>query len=105
MSDKLKIPLKETWQSTLRMLKILSKADKGLLPTMLLYQALTALTPYVAIFFSARLLSELSGARDPVKLRFIKGDAAYRVSDAIFDDTDTVFAADTGLHFVGSPRV
>ena len=70
MSDKPKITLKETWQSTLRMLKILSKADKGLLPTMLLYQALTALTPYVAIFFSARLLSELSGARDPAKLRF-----------------------------------
>ena len=70
MSDKLKISLKETWQSTLRMLKTISRADKGLLPTMLLYQALTALTPYVAIFFSARLLSELSGARDPAKLRF-----------------------------------
>ncbi len=36
-----------------------------------LYDALTALTPYVAVWFSARLIGELSGARDPETLSLL----------------------------------
>ena len=70
MSEKENITMKDAWSSNLRVLKNITRADRMLLPVMLVNKMLTALTPYAAIYFSARLLSELSGPRDPQRLRY-----------------------------------
>ena len=68
-ADKRPVSLKETLSSTRRSLSLWHTMIPGLLACKLLQIALSALTPYVAAFFSARLLNELAGGRDPLLLR------------------------------------
>ena len=68
-TDKRFVSLKETLACTRRALSLWHTMIPGLLACKLLQIALSALTPYVAAFFSARLLNELAGGRDPLLLR------------------------------------
>lgn len=64
-----KISLRDTFTISRRGFAILQKHFPGLLRTMILSSAASALTPYVGIWFSARILNELAGARRPEALR------------------------------------
>lgn len=61
--------IKETLTLHYRALRLLNKSFPGVYPATLLNSAWHALTPYVGIWISARLLNELAGAKDPGRLR------------------------------------
>ncbi len=53
---------------TVRAVKLLGGVSRKFFPTLAAFCAVDALTPYVAVFFSARLLSELATGRRPEAL-------------------------------------
>lgn len=59
---------RETLQSTLRAYKIWNRYAPKLLTSTALYSVFSALSPYVPVYFSAQILNELAGARDPERL-------------------------------------
>ena len=59
---------RETLQSTLRAYKIWNRYAPNLLTATALHSVFSALAPYVPVYFSAQILNELAGARDPGRL-------------------------------------
>ena len=59
---------RETLQSTLRAYKIWNRYAPKLLTSTALHSVFSALSPYVPVYFSAQILNELAGARDPERL-------------------------------------
>ena len=59
---------RETLQSTLRAYKIWNRYAPKLLTSTALHSVFSALAPYVPVYFSAQILNELAGARDPGRL-------------------------------------
>ena len=59
---------RETLQSTLRAYKIWNRYAPNLLTATALHSVFSALAPYVPVYFSAQILNELAGARDPERL-------------------------------------
>lgn len=60
---------KETVSLNLRAFRLYQQKYPQLLYSRLLYVAWTAITPYVAIYFSTRIIDELAGARDAERLK------------------------------------
>lgn len=63
-----KLSYRQGWRFTLRAWKILWKLSPALFLSKAAAYAVKALRPYAAIWLSARLIDELSGARDPKRL-------------------------------------
>lgn len=63
-----KLSYRQGWSFTLRAWKILWKLSPALFLSKAAAYAVKALRPYAAIWLSARLIDELSGARDPKRL-------------------------------------
>lgn len=59
---------RETLRATLRAYKIWNRYAPKLLTSTALYSVFSALSPYVPVYFSAQILNELAGARDPERL-------------------------------------
>ena len=59
---------RETLRATLRAYKIWNRYAPKLLTATALYSVFSALSPYVPVYFSAQILNELAGARDPGRL-------------------------------------
>ena len=59
---------RETLRATLRAYKIWNRYAPKLLTSTALYSIFSALSPYVPVYFSAQILNELAGARDPDRL-------------------------------------
>jgi len=64
------LSFRETWQLTKRACKLWNQYAPNYLLSILLSTGAATLTPLVSICFSAQILNELSGARDPERLRF-----------------------------------
>ncbi len=62
---------KETWKISLRALKLFSRYRPSMLRIHTFYTIYTALTPFVNIYLSARIIEELSGGRDPQRLMLL----------------------------------
>ena len=58
------------WKQNLRAWKMWFRQSPGFFASTLLSSACGALAPYVTIWLSARIISELSGGRDPQRLAF-----------------------------------
>lgn len=65
---KKKLSYRQGWRLNWRAWKILGKLSPALFVSKTAAYAVKALRPYVTIWLSARLIDELSGARDPEKL-------------------------------------
>ena len=63
-----KLSYRQGWRFTLRAWKVLWKLSPALFLSKAAAYAVKALRPYAAIWLSARLIDELSGARDPKRL-------------------------------------
>lgn len=59
----------EAWQLQKRAMKDLHRLDPLLFPSIALENIVMAITPFVLIYFSARILNELAGARQPETIR------------------------------------
>ena len=70
---KSKLSLSVALRRNLRAIKLLWAVDPGSVLAPVLSAVVSALRPYVAVWFSARLVAELAGARDP---RLLALDAA-----------------------------
>lgn len=70
MNESKKIGLRETIRVSLHGFGILQKYFPGLISAIILSSAVSSLFPYVGIWFSARIINELSGARQPKTLWF-----------------------------------
>lgn len=55
-----KVPLKEAMRLNLRAVKLLHQRCPGLFPSTVLHAVASAVSPYVSIYFSARLIDELA---------------------------------------------
>ena len=64
MNKDIRVPMREAWQMNLRALGVFAKRCPAVLVSITLSALFAALTPYVTIFFSARLIGELAGGRD-----------------------------------------
>ncbi len=64
------VRLSEAWKRNMRVLRITMQTRPKRLISDLSYTAVYAIAPYVTIWFSARLIAELSGARDTERLIF-----------------------------------
>ncbi|MBO5253171.1 MAG: ABC transporter ATP-binding protein [Clostridia bacterium] len=60
---------KETLQATVRAGKIWNRYSPNYILSIFLLAVVSAVTPYVSIYFSAQILNELAGERDPKRLR------------------------------------
>ena len=60
-----KATLKETVISTRRAYRLMHKEFPGLISAIVCFQAFSAAMPYIAIWFSARIINELAGLRRP----------------------------------------
>ena len=60
------LSFRETWQLTKRACKLWNQYAPNNLLSILLSTSVEALAPFVGIYFSAQILNELSGARDPI---------------------------------------
>ena len=76
---KSKLPLSVALRRNLRAIKLLWAMDPGAVLAPVLSAMLAALRPYVTVWFSARLVAELAGARDP---RLLALDAALILGSA-----------------------
>ncbi len=65
MENKEKVSWKETWQVFRRGVLLLNKYIPGLFWSIAACAVVSAVTPYVTVFFSARVLEELTGLRRP----------------------------------------
>ncbi len=63
------LTLREGWKLFCRAMGTLYRRRPGAVLSCLLLKAWESLTPYVAVFFSARVIGELAGSRDPIALR------------------------------------
>ena len=63
-----KITLKETWQLHWRAYKEIRRFGSGAFAAAALHSIVKALSPYVAVFFSARIINELASLRRPEEL-------------------------------------
>lgn len=68
MNKDLRIPMGEAWRMDLRAMRLLAKRCPAAFLSTALSALCTALTPYVTVYFSARLIGELTGARDRQRL-------------------------------------
>ncbi|MBD5161512.1 MAG: ABC transporter ATP-binding protein [Oscillibacter sp.] len=69
MSEKKgKLPLKDAAAHNRRALSILWKNDRQYVIFLILQGTAAALTPYIPLYFTARLVNELAGSRDPARL-------------------------------------
>ena len=59
---------RETLRATLRAYKIWNRYAPNLLTATALHSVFSALSPYVPVYFSAQILNELAGARNPERL-------------------------------------
>lgn len=59
---------RETLRATLRAYKIWNRYAPKLLTAIALHSVFSALSPYAPVYFSAQILNELAGARDPERL-------------------------------------
>ena len=66
--NKKKISFFGAWRLNLRAWRMFAGRCPMLFVTALLYSAFSALSPYLTIWLSARLIDELTGARDPQRL-------------------------------------
>lgn len=66
--SKKKISFFGAWRLSLRAWRMFAGRCPMLFVTALLYSAFSALSPYLTIWLSARLIDELTGARDPQRL-------------------------------------
>ena len=57
--------LTEAFKLELRALPIIRKYQKGYIPSVIIQNAVNAAAPYAAIYFSARIIDELAGERNP----------------------------------------
>ena len=62
---------RETWQAAVRACKIWKKYSPHYLLSVFLYAISSAVMPYIGIYFSAQILNELAGERDPERLRLL----------------------------------
>lgn len=63
------MPRKEAMKMTLRGVKLLYKANPKYTAMSIISRIWSALTPYVGLYLSALIISELAGGRDPEKLK------------------------------------
>ncbi len=63
-----KLSYSESWKLNLRALGIWKKICPNLFISMIVSAAVSAVVPYVAIFFSAKIIGELAGRRNPEEL-------------------------------------
>ena len=63
-----KLTAMESWKSNLRAWKIWWQMCPGVFISKFIHSAFIAASPYVTIYFSARLLEELAGKRDSDRL-------------------------------------
>ena len=61
--------MRETIRLNKRAIGIWWRESPGMLVSLFFYVVTGALLPYAGIYFSARIITELSGAKDPVILR------------------------------------
>ncbi len=61
--DMEKVTWRETWQVFLRSVRLLERYTPGLFLSMAVNAVVSAVTPYAAVIFSARIIDELAGAR------------------------------------------
>ena len=66
-----KMSVKEVISITARAYKLLYKLSPQLMTSKMIKTILDALTPYVGIYLSAQIISELAGARSPERLRWL----------------------------------
>ena len=59
---------RETLRATLRTYKLWHQYSPQMLPSLVAHGAVSGVAPYVTIYFSAQLLNELAGGRDPRRL-------------------------------------
>ena len=67
---KVSLPLRRAWQLHLRAWRIWWKLSPGFFLSTLASSATEALSPYLTLYLSARLIGELAGGRDPQALLF-----------------------------------
>lgn len=88
MSNK-KITYRETFSLTARAFSLWRKKVPGLVASVLAHAAVSSLVPYIAVYFSARIIGELSGACDSGRLFTLAalavgiGAAASLLKDAL----------------------
>lgn len=63
-----KVTLRETWRLHWRACRLIHGLCPGLFAITALHAIAIALTPYVTIFFSARIINELASLRRPEEL-------------------------------------
>lgn len=66
-----KVTLRQTFAQTLRGAKMWHQMSPRLFPSLLLARLFSVAQPYAVIYLSARVISELAGARDPQRLTFL----------------------------------
>lgn len=62
---------KESLALAFRAIKLLYKAFPQFVVSLLAYQTWNAITPYIGIYFSAQIIGELTGAKDPRRLELL----------------------------------
>jgi len=62
---------KETLQATVRACKIWNRYSPNYILSIFLLAVVSAVTPYISIYFSAQILNELAGERDPKRLQML----------------------------------
>ena len=65
MKNEEKMTFREAFSLSFRAFKILRKNCQGLLESIFCNAVVTAIIPYIGIYFSARILNELGGERRP----------------------------------------
>lgn len=71
MEKNKKTSYKQSLAYTIRAIKLLYKAFPQFVVSLLTYQTWNALTPYIGIYFSAQIIAELTGAKDPKRLELL----------------------------------
>ncbi len=62
---------KESLALAIRAIKLLYKAFPQFIVSLLAYRTWSAITPYIGIYFSAQIIGELNGAKDPKRLELL----------------------------------
>ena len=68
MEKEKQMPLRQAWKLQWRAMKLLHGLDPQMFPAITLSNLVSAVIPFVLIYFSARILGELAGARQPEQL-------------------------------------
>ncbi len=78
-----------------RAMRDIHKLDKLLFPSMAMEKIMTAIKPYMLIFFSAQILNELAGPRRPDRLQFLL--MALLLAEALMSLIQAVFSRQASL--------